>query len=144
MIEGDASFIAEDSISLGENGLFRADTLSLSGLAIEVTETNDTFLTNVDAESLDMFSGGDIESEQDAVVSILDRARFNADEGSGDIDLSVSNNTFGSLHLTGVSIDVSETDDTVLDFVQADNLLIDSLGSISDSSGRPFQNSSTP
>jgi hypothetical protein len=139
LVEGNARFIAEDNVTLGENGILTVGSLDLRGLDVEISESDDTLLLSLEAESLDISSGGDISSQADATIDVLGSARMTADDGAGSIDLSNSVNTFGSLNLAGISIAVSEADDTLLEFVQSDSLSIVSAGGITDASGSTIE-----
>ena len=112
----DTSFIVNrdgNDIDLGQS-TNTFGNLSLIGKNIVVSETSSTNLVLVDADSLDLNSGGDITNSDQAAINTILLAALTA---AGDIVLGdgvADSVNFGRLALTATNADVIESSGTLL------------------------------
>ena len=138
-ILGEASFIAVDDITLGDdaNNDTNFGSLNFVGQTVTITEDSDTEFFGVStADSLSLTSAGAITDASDADLDVTNAAVFTT---TGDIVLGDEANNidnFGTLTFTGAAVSISEDSDTMLVGTNtADSLVLASAGSIADAAG---------
>jgi hypothetical protein len=116
---------ANDAASIG--------SLLLVGDRVVVNQTDDVLIEGISATSdlRILSSEGNISAAAGAVISAGGDTVFAVNRNTADITLGGSTNSFGRLSVTGRDIVVTETDDTILTLVDADNFTLNSGGSVS-------------
>jgi hypothetical protein len=124
---------ANGAITLGDtpNDSVNFVSLDLSGTDARITEDDGVILGNINVSSVYLTVDGEIGQSVDSVLNVDGLALF--DSGSNDIELSGSNNQFGSIGISEADVvNVTEVGDTVLADITSNRLRVVSSGSISD------------
>ena len=122
------------NITLGTNQNDPVDlgSVNLSGDRVQLTQVGDINVVGLAASSsLQVTSeNGDVRSLPGSVITAVSDAEIIVDRNSRSIDLSQSQNAFGTISLVGSNVSISETDDTTLEGVSADIFSLISAGNI--------------
>lgn len=159
-VAGAAQLIAGGAVSLGVGGTANFGQLSVTGTEVEVNEASPTQLVAIDADSLDLNSGGDITNGRFSEIDISGNATFttgddiNLSSGGGSRlnvggmatftaggDLTIGSpgvTTFGSLSVSAANVTIQEDDATLLKGVSATSLTLSSVGAITDAPHTPI------
>ncbi len=137
-VDGTASLVAP-IIDLGHDAsnTTQFGSLAIDGTTVSIQEnapggdaTPGTLLTNVQAGTLSLASGGPITDDNAGMITVGDLASFDA--GTSDITLDGPAVNFGRVSLVGGAVSVAEASGTLLNGVQADTLMLTSAGQLTD------------
>ncbi|MBV1878998.1 MAG: hypothetical protein KUG79_15265 [Pseudomonadales bacterium] len=122
-VAGLADFEIDGDLTLGVLAAseFLAGKLRVNGANANVTIVESSedglVLGELQVRSLDIVASDNIISEIDVDISVANETQFDA--GVGNVDISLSNNTFGDVSLTGNSIFITESESLRLSEVNA-------------------------
>ncbi|MES2924057.1 MAG: autotransporter domain-containing protein [Verrucomicrobiota bacterium] len=138
-VNGLATFKAgANEITLGDSATDTTNfgSLNLAGGAVTVAEDSSTLLTGVAATSLNLTSAGTITDSAGTAINVTGLATLDAGANAITLGDSATDTTnFGSLHLTGGVVAITEDSGTLLASVSATTYTLTSAGAITDSAG---------
>ena len=143
VVTGAAAFVAEGSTVTLDNTANALGTISIEADAAILRESDGTVLDDVNVNTLNVTSGGDIVGKAGADVRVPQSSRLVA---AGDINLSrelALNIELGTVSLTGEVVTLLASDRIRVGDVTASDLTLDTESSISQSAGTSVQTDGT-
>ena len=138
VISGEADIVAAAGVALGsDDRTFEVGALEVraADVSLEETSADGLLLSELFATSLEISTSGPITSDSGGEINVSGAADLEAAGGTADIDLTLSDNRFGSLRIQGAQVRLDEDDDTILEDVDVESLELTSAGEIDATSG---------
>ncbi len=123
-------------IAMSGTGTADFGSLNLTGGAVTLSESSATNLAAVNVASLDLSSAGAIAQDASSVVTVTGLAKFTAPTLSAiSLDANLATNNFGSILVSGGTVQINEASDSVITGVDANLFELTSAGTITEVTG---------